>query len=294
MSFVCTQCPRQCGTPRNENDASTGICGMPSNPVVARAALHFGEEPCISGKNGSGTVFFSGCSLGCRYCQNTSISHKRFGKPITAERLADIFKELEESGAHNINLVNPTHFTHAICKALSLYKPNIPVIFNSSGYERVETLQSLEGLIDVYLPDCKYVSSDVSAALSYAADYFEYAEKAICEMARQTGPVRLDRNGLIQHGTIVRHLVLPSHTNESKNVLDFLAQIKDRVWVSLMFQYTPMGEAKNIKRLDRTLTKRECEKVLDYMLSLGITDGYVQSRDSAGIQMIPDFDLTGV
>ena len=267
---------------------------MPSLPVVARAALHYGEEPCISGANGSGTVFFSGCSLRCCFCQNHSISHKNEGKAITVERLAEIFKELENAGAHNINLVNPSHYAVSICQALQLYRPNIPVVYNSSGYERVETLRMLDGLVDVYLPDCKYVDPALSMTLSGAEDYFEAASAAIMEMARQTGTAQFDNSGMMVKGTMVRHLVLPGHTKNSMQVLDWLATIKDSVWVSLMFQYTPCGDISAHKELQRTLTQRECEKVWDYMDDLGIVNGYVQDRKSAGTTMIPAFDLTGV
>ncbi len=292
--FLCSICPHQCKALRSDSSNSGGFCGMPAQPVVARAALHFGEEPCISGTHGSGTVFFSGCSLHCLFCQNAVISHQRSGKPITAERLADIFRELEAAGAHNINLINPTHYVHSICKAIELYKPSIPIIYNSSGYERVDTLKKLEGFVDVYLPDCKYVHADVAKAFSNVDEYFSYASAAILEMARQTGPVVLDENGLIRRGTIVRHLVLPGHTKESLAVLDWLAQYKDRLWISLMFQYTPMGDIARYKELQRPLTRRECDKVLDHMIALGITDGYTQSRESSGGELIPAFDLTGV
>ncbi len=295
MDFLCNQCPRRCHAQRTEDDNIGGVCGMPSQPIIARAALHFGEEPCISGTYGSGTVFFSGCPLRCCFCQNNEISHRGFGKPISVERLAAIFRELEKAGAHNINLVNPTHYAHSICKALSLYNPQIPVIYNTSGYETVETLRRLDGLVDVYLPDCKYVHSDIAEKLSGAADYFQYAANAILEMARQTGPVKIDEtSGTILRGTIVRHLVLPGHTKESMAVLDWLSEHKEKLWVSLMFQYTPLGQINDYKELQRPLTRRECEKVLNYMHSLGITDGYVQSRQSVGEDMIPTFDLTGV
>ena len=294
MEFICNLCPRQCGAKRTENENIGGYCGMPSLPKIARAALHFGEEPCISGTRGSGTIFFSGCPLNCRFCQNAPISQGGFGQTISIQRLADIFRELEAAGAHNINLVNPGHFANSICKAIELYTPKVPVVYNSGGYERVETLKMLDGKINVYLPDCKYVDVALSKTLSDAEDYFQYAEDAILEMARQTGPVQLGADGLIRGGTIVRHLVLPSHTKESMAVLDKLAQHKDKFWVSLMFQYTPIGDISDIKGLDRTLTQRECDKMLDYMLSLGITDGYTQSRASAGVHMIPQFDLTGV
>ena len=208
-SYICTLCPRQCRAERTETQNKGGYCGMPASPVLARAALHYGEEPCISGTRGSGTVFFSGCSLGCVFCQNESISHKRQGKAVTPQRLADIFRELEQAGAHNINLVNPTHYAISIHKAVELYRPNIPIVYNTSGYERVETLKGLEGLVDIYLPDCKYVDSALSASLSGAADYFNFASAAIREMVRQTGPVLLDGDGMMQKGTIVRHLVLP-------------------------------------------------------------------------------------
>ncbi len=290
----CALCPRLCRVSRKTATPSNGICGMPSAPVLARAALHFGEEPCISGTSGSGTVFFSGCSLRCCFCQNHRISHENYGEAVTVERLAAIFRELEEQGAHNINLVNPTHYAVAIRQALSLYRPRVPVVYNSSGYERVETLRALDGLIDVYLPDLKYVSSALSAALSGAADYFSRASAAILEMARQTGPMTLDNAGLAQRGTMVRHLVLPAHTHDSLAVLDWLAAHKEEVWVSLLFQYTPVVPCPDHPELNRTLTARECAKVWNAMVERGITEGYVQDRKSAGAQYIPSFDLTGV
>ena len=292
MSYVCTLCPRQCGAQRNEQE-NGGYCGMPATPIAARAALHFGEEPCISGTRGSGTIFFSGCTLRCVFCQNQSISHQKHGKNITIERLADIFRELEQSGAHNINLVNPTHYAVSICKALELYRPNIPIVYNSSGYERIETLNMLDGLVDVYLPDCKYVDPSLSAKLSGASDYFAFASVAIREMVRQTGAVQLDNNGIAQKGTIVRHLVLPGHTANSLEVLDFLATVPD-IWVSLMFQYTPCGDLSAFKELQRPLTRRECDKVWQYMNDLNLINGYVQDRKSSGTKMIPEFDLTGL
>lgn len=293
ISNRCSICPRQCNAQRTD-DAGEGFCGMPLAPVVARAALHFGEEPCISGTNGSGTVFFSGCTLKCCFCQNHSISHLNEGKVISVARLAEIFQELEMAGAHNINLVNPSHYAISICKALELYRPNIPVVYNSSGYESIETLHRLEGYVDVYLPDCKYVDSDLSQSLSCAKDYFAIASAAILEMARQTGAAVFDANGMMTKGTMVRHLVLPGHTRNSLQVLDWLATIKDQVWVSLMFQYTPCGDVSAHKELQRTLTRRECDKVWAYMDELGIINGYVQDRKSAGTFMIPAFDLTGV
>lgn len=292
--MICSICPRQCGAERTFDRNSGGYCGMPASPMAARAALHFGEEPCISGNRGSGTIFFTGCSLGCIFCQNDSISHKGLGKAITEQRLADIFRELETAGAHNINLVNPTHYAVSICKALELYKPSVPVVYNSGGYEKAETLRMLEGLVDVYLPDCKYVDSNLSAALSDAPDYFQYASTAIKEMARQTGPVVLNEEGIATKGTIVRHLVLPGHTKNTMEVLDWLATIKDDVWISLMFQYTPCGSLEGHKELQRALTRRECEKVWNYLNDLGIVNGYVQDLESTGTFMIPEFDGTGI
>ena len=223
----CTLCPRRCGARRTETEGS-GVCGMPAFPVLARAALHTGEEPCISGTRGSGTVFFSGCSLRCLYCQNQPISHERYGRAVTPERLAEIFRELEEQGAHKINLVNPTHFVPAILEALEHYRPAVPVVYNSSGYERVETLRRLEGAVDVYLPDLKYVDGELSARFSHAPDYFEYAAPAILEMARQTGPMTLDGDGIAVRGTMARHLLLPGHTRNTLAVLDWLRDNQDQ------------------------------------------------------------------
>ncbi len=291
---LCTLCPRRCAAPRTP-ESGAGRCGMPSSPVIARAALHTGEEPCISGTRGSGTVFFSGCPLGCVYCQNRPISHGRFGKTVSPARLSEIFRELEAQGAHNINLVNPTHFIPAILAALEQYHPAIPIVYNSSGYEQVETLRLLEGAVDVYLPDLKYIDSDLSARLSGAPDYFEYAAPAILEMARQTGPMALDGEGIARRGTMVRHLLLPGHTRNTIAVLDWLQENKpEGVWLSPMFQYTPVNPQVPDPALTRRVTARECRKVWDAMLERDLTDGYVQDRASAGLAYIPAFDLTGV
>ncbi len=287
----CTLCPRMCGVNR---DIHPGFCLNKAQPRIARAALHYGEEPCISGTRGSGTVFFSGCNLRCKFCQNHPISHENQGKTVTVERLAEIFRELEEQGAHNINLVNPTHYAKVILEALDLYRPNVPIVYNTGGYERIEIIKQLDGYIDIYLPDCKYVSRELSFALSGVSDYFLYAAPAIQEMARQAGPIQLDGNGVATRGTMVRHLVLPGHTKDSMAVLDWLATMKDELWVSLLFQYTPMGDLTEHKELKRPLTKRECDKLWDYMESLGIRNGYVQDRTSSGPEAIPHFDLTGV
>ncbi|MBR5135242.1 MAG: radical SAM protein [Clostridia bacterium] len=266
---------------------------MPAQPRLARAALHFGEEPCISGTNGSGTVFFSGCSLACRFCQNFDISHRDFGQTVSVERLVDIFKELVESGAHNINLVNPTHYAHAIEKALSLYRPPVPVVYNSSGYEKVETLRMLDGLIDIYLPDYKYADDDLALACSSIKHYRETALAAIEEMLRQVGHLRIE-NDLAVKGTLIRHLVLPGHTQNSLAVLDDIrSHFTTDVWVSLLFQYTPVRELPQ-KELNRTLTARECRKVFDAMCERGFENGYAQELESATTAFIPSFDLTGI
>lgn len=292
--FMCSLCPHECHAVRDETGGA-GRCALPSVAQVARAALHFGEEPCISGTCGSGTVFFGGCTLSCVFCQNRAISRGPSGAAVTAERLADIFRELVAAGAHNINLVSPTPHVPVIREAFSLYRPPVPTVYNSSGWERVETLRTLEGLIDVYLPDFKYASDELGQALSGAAGYPAAAAAAIAEMVRQTGPVVLDGDGLIQRGTVVRHLVLPGHTNDSLRCLDTLSRLLPKgVYVSLMFQYTPMDEVAGHPELSRRLTARECDKVWRHMLELGLTDGYVQSRDAAGEAMIPAFDLTGV
>ncbi len=293
MEFVCTLCPRRCGALRTETEGH-GFCRMPATPMVARAALHWGEEPCISGGGGSGTVFFGGCTLRCGFCQNRAISRGPAGKAISPRRLAAIFRELVEQGAANLNLVNPTHYVAAIREALTLYRPPVPVVYNSGGYERIETLRSLEGLVDVYLPDLKYLSPALSGALSGAADYPAVACEAILEMARQTGGTVFDDNGLLLRGTVVRHLVLPGHTAESLAVIDWLsAHLPHGSLVSLLFQYTPMDAVDGFPELSRRLTKRECDKVWQHLANTAL-EGYVQDRDSAGTEMIPTFDMTGV
>ena len=293
MEFVCTLCPRRCGALRTDT-VGHGFCRMPAAPVVARAALHFGEEPCISGQRGSGTVFFAGCTLRCAFCQNREISRGPVGKSVSIERLSAIFRELVAQGAANINLVNPTHYAAAIRDALTVYRPPVPVVYNSGGYETVETLRSLEGLVDVYLPDIKYLSSTLSGALSGATDYATFACDAILEMARQTGPAVFDEQEMLTRGTVVRHLVLPGHTAESLAVIDWLAaHLPQGTLTSLMFQYTPMASIEGFPELSRRLTRRECDKMWDYLANTDL-EGYVQDRESAGTQMIPAFDMTGV
>ncbi len=287
--FTCTLCPRKCAAVRDPGHGG-GFCGLPETAHVARAALHSGEEPCFGT---AGAVFFGGCTLRCAYCQNHTISRTVAGKPVTPERLSDIFLELYEQGADVLDLVSPTPYLPVIRKALSLCRPPIPVVYNTSGYERAETLRSLEGLIDVYLPDLKYVTPALAAELSQAADYPTVAVEAIREMVRQTGPFTQDEHGIVTRGTLVRHLVLPGHTRESLAVLDTIADIPD-AWISLMCQYTPVLAVDGHPELSRRVTKREYEKVTDRLFERGLCNGYVQDRSSAKTAYIPAFDNAGV
>lgn len=261
--------------------------------MVARAALHMWEEPPISGTKGSGTVFFSGCSLGCVFCQNEQISHRDFGKPITVERLRAIFFELIAQGAHNINLVNPTHYAHVVRSALEEPLP-VPVVWNSGGYDRVETLKALEGMVQIYLPDYKYRTADYAGRYSDAPDYPQAAEAAILEMFRQTGPVCYE-NGLLKQGVIIRHLLLPGRLAEAKRVMDWVAEHfgPGEVLFSLMSQYIPWGRAGEFPELNRRLRPSEARSARQYMAALGL-EGFVQEDASAQSGLIPAFDLTGV
>lgn len=277
---------------RRDAQAGEGFCGLPATPVVARAGLHLWEEPCVSGARGSGAVFFSGCVLRCVYCQNHAISHENFGKSVSVERLREIFWELIGQGAHNINLVSPTPFAPAIREALAEPLP-VPVVWNTGGYERVETLRSLEGKVQVWLPDLKYVDSGLSRDLSGAADYFGAASAAIEEMVRQTGDYVLE-DGLLKRGVLIRHLMLPGRLENTKAVLDWVAETfrPGQVLLSLMAQYTPQPGAEGL--LSRRVTGAEYRAALRYMENLGITDGYCQDAASARAEYTPDFDLTGV
>lgn len=277
---------------RRDAQSGEGFCGLPATPVVARAGLHLWEEPCVSGVRGSGAVFFSGCVLRCVYCQNHAISHENFGKPVSVERLREIFWELIGQGAHNINLVSPTPFAPAIREALAEPLP-VPVVWNTGGYERVETLRSLEGRVQVWLPDLKYVDSGLSRDLSGAADYFGAASAAIREMVRQTGDYVLE-DGLLKRGVLIRHLMLPGRLENTKAVLDWVAETfrPGQVLLSLMAQYTPQLGAEGL--LSRRVTGAEYRAALRYMENLGITDGYCQDAASARAEYTPDFDLTGV
>ena len=289
--MICTLCPRRCGAERTA-EAGGGFCRMPAGLRVARAMLHHWEEPPISGQNGAGTVFFSGCTLGCVYCQNGDISAGGFGKDISAARLREIFEELIAQGAHNIELVTPTHFLPWILPALTPRLP-VPVVYNCGGYERVETLRALEGLVDVYLPDLKYADGALAAELSGAADYFPVACEAIREMFRQIGPYVLE-DGLLTRGVVIRHLVLPGYLDNTRRVLDWIAETfaPGDVLVSLMSQYTPTANMTG--RLARRVTAAEYRAAADYMRNCGITDGFVQERTSAEEAYTPAFDGQGV
>lgn len=292
----CTLCPRNCKADRNSR--KTGFCGVDNTIYLARAALHMWEEPCISGKKGSGAVFFSGCGLRCCFCQNHDIAIGSRGLPVTVERLSEIFLELKEKGAANINLVTGTHYVPQIVQALDMAGEkgmDLPVVYNSSGYEKIETLELLEGYVDVYLPDMKYMESELAQKFSHAADYPETAKAAIGEMVRQTGKCEFGEDGYIRKGTIVRHLILPGHTRNSVKVLKYLHETYgDNIYISIMNQYTPVRTFDTCKELNRKVTKREYEKVLDAAVDMGIKNGFIQEGETASESFIPDFDYKGV
>lgn len=292
----CMLCPRSCGVDRE--NGQTGVCGCPADIYIARAALHMWEEPCISGKEGSGTIFFTGCSLRCVFCQNRKIALGKVGQMITKDRLVQIFFELKEQGANNINLVTPTHYVPQIREALLDAKKqgfDLPVVYNTSSYETVETLKMLDGLIDIYLPDMKYFSPELSQKYSNAPDYFEVADKAIAEMVRQVGEP-IFQGEMLKKGVIVRHMILPGHTKDSKNVIKHLVDTyKNSIYISIMNQYTPLDEMKNYPEINRKITKREYEKVIDYALDIGLEQGFIQGDETAKESFIPDFDqMTGI
>ncbi len=285
----CSVCPRNCPIDRT---AAKGFCGCSSVPRVARAALHFDEEPSISGTRGSGTIFFSGCNLKCIFCQNMVLQDGTLGEPFPVERLAEAMQKLEARGAHNINLVTPTPHRDAIVSALKLAKRNglaIPVLYNTNSYETVETIRAYEGLVDIYLPDLKYVDPKLSLKFSRAADYFDVAIKAIEEMFRQVGPMVCGADGIAVRGVRIRHLVLPGCVYDTRQVLDAIkAHFGTDCPISLMSQYTPIPQC-TVKPLDRPLTRREYESALDYCLSLGFTDVYTQELSSVGASFTPPF-----
>ena len=294
--FVCKLCPRQCGVKRGNElpGQGKGFCRMGELPVVARAALHFDEEPCISGSRGSGAVFFSGCTLRCCYCQNDKISRGCFGKQVTVPELRKIFEGLVDDEAHNINLVTGTMFVNSILEALE--KPiGVPVVWNSSGYETVETLKRLENHVQIYLPDIKYMDPEGASLLSKASTYPIIVKKAVLEMLRQADHYEFDDEDVMQRGLIIRHLILPGRVEQSKQVLDWIRNnLPADIRISLMAQYIPAGTAKDTPPLNRRITQDEYDEVADYMLDLGFEEGYVQELSSADEVYVPPFDLTGV
>ena len=289
----CTLCPRKCGADRY---TSTGFCGCGTNIRAAKAYLHMWEEPCISGTNGSGTVFFSGCCMKCCFCQNYKISSENFGKEISVERLAEIFLELQEKGAHNINLVSPTPYVPQIIEALELCreKLNVPIVYNTGGYERVETLKMLEGYVDVYLPDFKYYDNGLAEKYSSAKNYFESVIAALKEMYRQVGAYQIE-DGIMRRGMIIRHLALPSHRRDSVKVFEWIAENfpKDGILISLMSQYTPFYKSFEHKEISRRISTFEYNFVLDKAVELGL-NGFMQEKSSAKEEYTPDFDFQGI
>ncbi len=288
INLQCNLCPRNCNINRNEK---TGFCKSNTNPKVAKIAPHYWEEPCISGTKGSGTVFFSGCTLKCVFCQNYEISALNKGKEITPYELSEQYKKLEQLGVHNINLVSACHFVPAILESFEIYKPNIPVVYNSGGYEKVETLKLLEGVVDIYLPDFKYSNDTLAKEYSFAPDYVTTTSLAIDEMVRQVGTPVFHDDGIMKKGVIVRHLILPNHTKNSIGVLEILKErYDDKILVSLMGQYIPHGKAMEFEKLSRKITKREYKKVADKLIELEL-DGFMQELTSADDKYIPTWDF---
>ncbi len=293
----CTLCPRNCKV--NRNQGQIGYCGATNHLKVARAALHFWEEPSISGTNGSGAVFFSHCSMKCIYCQNYEISSQAFGQEIRVEDLANIFLKLQQQKAHNINLVTPTHFVPLISEAIKKAKKQgltIPIIYNSSGYEKKETIESLKGLIDIYLPDFKYFEDDLAIKYSSAPKYFTYALESLDAMIRQVGPPKFDQDGLLKKGVIVRHLLLPNHLDDSKKIIHKLyTTYHDKILFSIMNQYTPLtSQLQKFPELDQTVSNKEYEELVEYAMDLGIEHGYIQEGETQKESFIPPFNLEGI
>ena len=287
----CTLCPRKCGAHRPDTGTGKGFCRLPALPGICRAEKHMWEEPDISGTNGSGTVFFSGCVLRCEYCQNSVISRGHCGKTVDATGLAEIFRQLENQGVHNINLVSPTPYYPVIIEALDIYRPSVPIICNTSGYESVETLKKLEGYIDIYLPDFKYSSTKAAKEYSAAEDYPTVALDAIKEMIRQVGTPVHGEDGMMKKGVMIRHLILPDNVENSLGVLDIIAdELPKDVFVSLMAQYFPTGNEVH-NELSRKITEEEYETVSSYMMLLGLENGYMQEHESADSSYVPDWNM---
>ena len=290
----CTICPHKCGI--NRLEGNKGRCKCDDKLKIALASLHMFEEPCISGENGSGTVFFSNCNLNCIYCQNYEISNLGKGKEITVDHLAEIFLKQQKKGAHNINLVTPTMYVYQIIEAIKIAKLkglNIPIIYNSNGYENVETIHLLNGYIDVYLPDLKYYTNELSKKYSKVDNYFETATNAIREMYNQVGMAQFDKDGLIKKGVIIRHLVLPNHLQNTKNILKWIKNnMPNDIYVSVMAQYFPTYKAKEDDLINRKLNKKEYKEVLDYLYSLYLENGYIQELGEHEEEYVPNFDLS--
>lgn len=291
--MICNLCPRNCNASRTER-IGAGLCGMPALPVAARAALHHWEEPPISGTRGSGAIFFSGCPLQCVFCQNEPISHGGQGKPVSPEGLRALCLNLIDQGAHNINFVTPTHYTHVLLDVLQEPLP-VPVVWNTGGYEKLETLQGLEGKVDIYLPDLKYLDASVAQRYSAAPDYPEVATAAILEMFRQVGPLQYQPDGTLKKGVVIRHLLLPGQLAGAKDVMDWVSEHfqPGQVLFSLMSQYLPWGKAEQYPEINRRLRKGEIKKAIEYMELLGL-DGFTQGLEAASDQFIPAFDYTGL
>ena len=292
----CTICPRNCKVDRNLG--KKGYCRENGEIKIARAALHMWEEPCISGEEGSGTVFFSGCAMGCVFCQNRNIATDEVGKIVTIERLAEIFLELQGQKANNINLVTPSHYVYQIREAIKLARDGgltVPIVYNSSAYEKVETLKGLDGFIDIYLPDMKYYEEAIAMRYSKAKNYYETAKAAIAEMVRQVGLPEFDVNGHMTKGVIVRHLALPGYLKDSKKIIKYLYETYgDLIYISIMNQYTPLPHVREHKEINRKLTKEEYEELIDYAISLGVENGFIQEGETASESFIPAFDYEGV
>ncbi|MCI5648289.1 MAG: radical SAM protein [Fusicatenibacter sp.] len=293
---ACSICPRNCRA--NRAEGKTGYCGVSSKILAARAALHYWEEPCISGREGSGTVFFSGCNLRCIYCQNFQIAKNETGREITVERLAEIFLELQEKGANNINLVTPSHYVPQIREAIQQAKNgglSLPIVYNCGGYEGVEALQSLEGFVDIYLTDFKYMDVDLAQNYSKAGDYPQIAMAALKEMVRQQPRPVIEENGLMKRGVIVRHLLLPGAVKNAKAVVKYVYETYgNQVYLSLMSQYTPLAQVSGISPLNRKVTRREYERLIDYTLEMGVINAYIQEGETARESFIPEFDYEGL
>ena len=292
----CNLCPRECNVDRQ--NGQKGVCGVTGTGVIgARAALHMWEEPCISGETGSGTVFFSGCPLRCVYCQNYEIARAERGTEITVERLAEIFLELQEKNAANINLVTPTHYSLEIVEAVRLAREKglrLPIVYNCSGYEKVETLQLLDEIVGVYLVDYKYEDSEIAKKYSNAPDYPSVVKLALAEMVRQCGEAEFDENGMMRKGVIVRNLLLPGHVENSKALVKYVYETYgDRVFLSLMNQYTPLPRVAKWPEINRRVTEEEYEELVDYAVKLGVENGFVQEGETAEESFIPTFDFEG-